>query len=393
MKILVVSHTYLIAYNQRKWVQLLEIDLDTQIRLITPQFLPTAFGMRKRERNTELDVDVVVELRSYFNRSHMHYWVDPFVVARLLREFKPDRIHIEEDPYSMAGFESVSLARLFARQAKISFFLWDNLAREPSGLKGLLKRYLNRFGLGRADLVICGNRQGQALLQGKKNYAGRSMVLPQLGLTASEYAGGKNFELREELGVGRETVLIGYVGRMVPEKGIMTLLDAFAGLDGRDCKLLLLGSGPMEPKIKVFCETRPPGRVIHVNAVPHEKVPDYMRAFDLFVLPSLSTPTWVEQFGIVLAQAMLAGVPCIGSSSGAIPDVIGPGGVVFNEGDTTALLNGLLRLVDSPSERSRLGEQARSYALAHYTQEAVASAYLAAFRQSESAPGHLAELS
>lgn len=393
MKILVVSHTYLIAFNQRKWVQLLEIAPNVQIRLITPRFLPTAFGIRGRERNAALDANVVVNLPSYFNRSHMHYLIAPFWFARLLRNFKPDRIHIEEDPHSAVGFEAILLARLFARQAKISFFLWDNLAREPGGIKGWIKGSLNRFGLGCADLVICGNRQGQALLQEKKNYAGRSVVLPQLGLTASEYAGGKNFELREELGVGRETVLIGYVGRMVPEKGIMTLLDAFAGLDDRDCRLVLLGSGPMEPKIEAFCQTQPPGRVIHVNAVPHEKVPHYMRALDLFVLPSLSTPTWVEQFGIVLAQAMLAGVPCVGSSSGAIPDVIGPGGVVFKEGDANALLNQLLRLIDSPLQRSRFGELARSYALAHYTQQAVASAYLVAFRQSESAHARLAELS
>ena len=393
MKIVVLSHTYMIAFNQRKWVKLLEIDPDVQIRLITPRFLPTAFGIRKRERDVALGADTVVELPSYFNRSHMHYWFDPFGFARLLREFKPDRIHIEEDPYSVVGFETILLARLFARQAKISFFLWDNLARTPGGIKGWIKSSLNRFGLGRADVVICGNRQGQTLLQEKKNYTGRSIVLPQLGLTASEYAGGKNFGLREELGVGRETVLIGYVGRLVPEKGIMTLLDAFARLSGRDCSLLLLGSGPMEPQIQAFCEARPPGRVILVNAVPHEKVPDYMRALDLFILPSLSTPTWVEQFGIVLAQAMLSGVPCVGSSSGAIPDVIGPGGAVFNEGDTTALLNELLRLIDSPSERSRLGEQAQSYALAHYSQEAVASAYLAAFRQSEATHSHLAELS
>lgn len=393
MKILVVSSAYLIAFNQRKWVQLLEIDSDVQIRLIAPRFLPTAFGIRKRERNTALGADVVVELRSYFNRSHMHYLVDPFEFVRLLRKFKPDRIHIEEDPYSMIGFEAILLARLFARQAKISFFLWDNLAREPGGLKGLLKRHLNHFGLMRADLVICGNRQGLVLLQEKKKYAGQSVVLPQLGLTASEYAGGKNFELREELGVGRETVLIGYVGRMVPEKGVMTLLEAFAGLDDRDCKLLLLGSGPMEPKVEAFCQTRPPGRVIRVNAVPHEKVPHYMRALDLFVLPSLSTPTWVEQFGIVLAQAMLAGIPCVGSSSGAIPDVIGPGGVVFEEGDAQALLDQLLRLVDSPLQRSQLGELARSYALAHYTQRAVASAYMTAFRQSESAHTRLTKFS
>ncbi len=393
MKLLIISGTYMIAFNQRKWVQMLAIDPDQQIKLVTPECLSTSFGPRRREWHPAFDARAVPDLRTLFNRSQMSYLVDPCELARLMRSYKPDRIHIEEDPYSVTGFETVLLARLFARQARISFFLWDNLARDPGGVRGWLKRTLNRFGLGHADLVICGNRQAQVLLHEKKGFLGRSVVLPQLGLTDAEYSVGRNLQLRVELRIAPETVLIGYVGRMVPEKGIMTLLEAFASLGNRNCKLLLLGSGPMDVQIGAYCEKRLPGRVIRIAAVAHEQVSAYMRALDLFVLPSLSTPTWVEQFGIVLAQAMLTGVPCVGSSSGAIRDVIGSGGVVFKEGDAKALLGALLRLVDSPSQRSRLGEQARAYALAHYTQEAVASAYLAAFRQGESAHAHLVELS
>ncbi len=380
MKLLIVSNAYIIAFNQRKWVQLLTIDPDLQIKLVTPECLSTSFGPRRRERHPVFDTRVVPELRSFFNRSHMSYLVDPFALAGLMRRYKPDRIHIEEDPYSVIGFETVLLARLYARQARISFFLWDNLAREPGGIKGWLKRTLNRFGLGHADLVICGNRQAQVLLHEKKAFSKRSVVLPQLGLTDAEHAGGRNLQLRNELGVAPETVLICYVGRMVPEKGIMTLLEAFTSLDARYCKLLLLGSGPLDAEIKAYCEKYLPGRVIRVVAVPHEQVPACMRALDLFVLPSLSTPRWVEQFGIVLAQAMLSGVPCVGSSSGAIPEVIGPGGAIFSEGDVAALAEQLRRLVDSAGERIQLGEKARVYALTHYTQEAVASDYLAAFQ-------------
>lgn len=380
MKILIVSSTYMIAFNQRKWVQLLTIDPDLQIKLVTPEWLPTSFGPRGREWHPTIDTRVVPELRSFFNRTHMSYLVDPFALAGLMHRFKPDRIHIEEDPYSVIGFETVLLARMYARQARISFFLWDNLAREPRGIKGSLKRILNRFGLGHADLVICGNRQARVQLHEKKGFSKRSLVLPQLGLTDAEHAGGRNMKLRDELGLAPETVLIGYAGRMVPEKGIMTLLEAFKRLGDCDCKLLLLGSGPMEVEIQSYCEEYLSGRVIRIAVVPHEQVPAYIRALDLFVLASLSTPKWVEQFGIVLAQAMLAGVPCVGSTSGAIPEVIGPGGVIFSEGNVAALTDQLRRLVDSAAERIQLGKKARAFAQAHYTQEAVASAYLAAFQ-------------
>lgn len=147
----------------------------------------------------------------------------------------------------------------------------------------------------------------------------------------------------------------------------------------QDWKLLLLGSGPMEEEIRARWYPQLSERLIMVAGVPHEDVPRYLRALDIFVLPSVSTPTWIEQFGIVLAQAMLAGIPCIGSSSGAIPEVIGPGGIVFEEGKTDMFVEKLSLLISSASERERIGLLAREYAFSHYTNEAVACAYWHAF--------------
>jgi hypothetical protein len=122
MKLLVVSATYIIAFNQRKWVQMLAIDSDLQVKLVTPQCMSTSLsGKRCREHHPAFDEEVV-SVRSLFSRSHMGYLVDPFALAMLLLRYKPDRIHIEEDPYSVVGFETVLLARVFARRAKISFF-------------------------------------------------------------------------------------------------------------------------------------------------------------------------------------------------------------------------------------------------------------------------------
>jgi glycosyltransferase involved in cell wall biosynthesis len=82
---------------------------------------------------------------------------------------------------------------------------------------------------------------------------------------------------------------------------------------------------------------------------------------------------------MVLAQAMMAGVPCIGSSSGAIPDVIGPGGLVFQERNVEDLRSKLEQLVSSSELRTSMGNAARSFAAANYTHKAVGSAYLAVF--------------
>jgi len=67
----------------------------------------------------------------------------------------------------------------------------------------------------------------------------------------------------------------------------------------------------------------------------------------------------VEQFGLTLAQAMMAGVAVIGSSSGAIPNVLGPGGIIFKEGNIDSLKSALKTLIESKDERDRFGKKVK----------------------------------
>lgn len=298
-------------------------------------------------------------------------------------EFAPDRIHIEEDPYSAVGVETVFLARLVCPKAKISFFIWDNLARNPPFLLNLVKWGLNRYSLSRADLVVCGNQEGETLLREKKGYQGRSAVLPQLGIDERDYLGPRNEELRQSLGASPGVPLIGYVGRLVPEKGVFFLLEALDRLKELPWRAIFLGSGPLAEEIAREWLPRFGDRLILRGAVAHAEVPAYMRALDVLVLPSYATSRWKEQFGLVLAQAMLTGVPCVGSSSGAIPEVIGPGGLVFEEKNVDDLTNALERLIRNEELRRSLGGAGRAFALERYTNNAVAKRYLAEFRWSE----------
>jgi glycosyltransferase involved in cell wall biosynthesis len=168
---------------------------------------------------------------------------------------------------------------------------------------------------------------------------------------------------------------------MMPRKGLRLLFDALGNLVHYPWKLLLVGSGPLEQEIREQWMARLPGRIVLVPAVPYEQVNRYFRCADIFVLPSLSTPTWKEQFGLALAQAMMLGIPCIGSTSGAIPEVLGPGGVLFEEGRSADLQKQLKALLDSKEMRKQLGDQARRFALQHYTREGIAERYLEAFER------------
>ena len=78
---------------------------------------------------------------------------------------------------------------------------------------------------------------------------------------------------------------------------------------------------------------------------------------------------------------MSLGIPCIGSTSGAIPEVLGPGGLVFEEGQSDDLQKKLEALLGSTEMRKQFGDQARRFALQHYVREGIAARYLEAFEK------------
>lgn len=379
MKLLIVGWAYTIAFNQRKYSEMKRQCEGLELRILTPRAVPHVFNRYARELASGLSADEVVDIREFFGRSHMSYVLDPFRFANVLRTFRPDRVHIEEDPYSAVGVETVFLTRLILPSAKISFFIWDNLARVPRFPLDVIKRKLNQYSLSKADLVVCGNKEGELLLREKKGYKGRTSVLPQMGVTDDSYVAPRTNPIRNELLIPADTPLIGFVGRLVPEKGVVLLLDVLHRLENIKWRVLILGSGPLESEISGKWQEILGDRLIFRKAVPHDEVSSYMQAMDILVLPSYQTPYWKEQFGLVLAQAMMLGVPCIGSSSGAIPEVIGPGGLVFKEKDVDDLTITLERLLVDVGLRKSLAENAKSFALQNYTHTAVATAYLKQF--------------
>lgn len=381
MKLLVVGRTYLTAFAQAKYLALKELDPQLEIRLVMPPTAAHVFKRYEAEIAPGMSQAEIVTLPSILNRSHMTYMLNPFKLAALLKSFGPAIIQIEEDPHSAVGIETCLLARLVCPNAKISFFIWDNLAHKPKFPLNLVKQVLTRFSFSRCQLVICGNREGQTLLKTAKNYYGRSVVLPQLGLDPAAYLNPPSEELCHRFCSEENAGLIGFIGRLAPEKGLRLLFEALVRLQDLPWKLLVVGAGPLKGEIeadwkKVFGE-----QLIFLEAVPHDEVSGYLKCLDIFVLPSLSTSTWKEQFGLTLAQAMLAGVACIGSSSGAIPEVLGPGGLIFPEGELESLAQALETLLSSPQRRADFGEKGREFALQRYTNSAVAAGYLEAFRQ------------
>jgi glycosyltransferase involved in cell wall biosynthesis len=113
------------------------------------------------------------------------------------------------------------------------------------------------------------------------------------------------------------------------------------------------------------------------GSIPHAQVAALWPSIDVLVLPSRTAPRWAEQFGHVLVEAMAHGVAVIGSSSGAIPGVIGDAGLVVPERDPAALQEALDGLASNRSRAEELGHLGRKRVQRLYTDDAVAERTIA----------------
>jgi glycosyltransferase involved in cell wall biosynthesis len=163
---------------------------------------------------------------------------------------------------------------------------------------------------------------------------------------------------RRELKIASAETIIGFMGRLVEEKGIETLLEALPLLGDRQYRCVIVGKGPREERLRQLVALRSlENRVIFTGYVAHGEAPNWLSLFDICVLPSRTRQNWKEQFGRVILESLACGTPVIGSDSGEIPALLrNTGGeeAIFAEGNSRELAHKLEKLCDNPAERERL---------------------------------------
>jgi glycosyltransferase involved in cell wall biosynthesis len=276
-------------------------------------------------------------------------------------------VHIDEEPYNLATSHALRLAQRSGAVA--TFFSWQNIERQYPPPFAQMERWV----LNHVDHAIVGNQEAAEVWR-HKGYAGPLDVIPQFGVDPEMFSPAEPHP--EE-----QPFVIGYAGRLVEEKGLDLLIKAVALLPGK-WVLRLLGDGPQREALREMAGVyNISGSVSIEPPIPSTEMPAFYHTLDALVLPSRTRPNWKEQFGRVLIEAMACGVPVIGARSGAIPEVIGPAGLLFDEGDAAALRDHLAELLADPTLREALATAGRQRVLKHFTQAQIATQTVDVYRR------------
>jgi glycosyltransferase involved in cell wall biosynthesis len=155
-----------------------------------------------------------------------------------------------------------------------------------------------------------------------------------------------------------------YFGRIAPEKGVLTLVQAMKQIP--DMRLVIVGDGTQFDEIQKWIRIKQASNVEMVGAKWGTALTPYLSQARLVVVPSI----WYEPSPMVIYQALATGKPVIGSNIGGIPDLLTEEtGVLFEPGNVEDLTDKILALVFDDQKLRSMGRAARQWAEANLDPE------------------------
>ena len=365
MRVLLISHTCQSQTEGQPKALELAARLDGELAVLVPERWKHYGKWRGAEIRADANYRYLVEKAAWPwsgpGQFYLHWYPR---LASLLKKFQPDVIDIWEEPWSLVSAQVCWLRNLILPQARIIFETEQNLHRAYPPPFGNFRSYTLRH----ADFSVCRSAEALQVIR-SQGYQGEAEVVPN-AVDHRLFHPQDREDCKTALGL--HGFVIGYVGRLVERKGLMDLVNALPWSPPH-VTLLFAGAGdyatPLHQRIH---ELGLASRVRFLPERPLETLPLLMNAIDALALPSWTVPSWKEQFGRVIIEAHACSTPVIGSCSGAIPDVIGEGGIVFPERNPAAIAAAITELCENPARCRTLGESGRRQVLEKYTWGAVA---------------------
>jgi glycosyltransferase involved in cell wall biosynthesis len=254
--------------------------------------------------------------------------------------------------------------------ARVVLTCWENIPFRGDG--DVATRRRKQRALERGDRFLAVTERAATALQEEGVARERIDVVPA-GVDCDRFCpDGPVADVRTELGLLDDEVIVLFVGRLIQEKGAVELVRAFARADIRG-RLLMIGDGDQAPRVRHAAAALGVGERVHL--LPHvgyADLPEYLRAADVVVAPSLSTPYWEEQFGMILVETMACGRPLITTASGSIPEVVGREAILVPDYDIDALSAAVAQLAEDRDQAAAIAAAGRRRAVEMYSTHVVA---------------------
>jgi len=303
---------------------------------------------------------------------------------RLIRRLRPDICHVGTPKAGLLGGVAAFLARAPCRV----YTLYGLRLETVHGWRRLLLAVLEKLACATAHRVICVSESlRQAVISNRLAHAAKTVILASgsaNGVDAERFAPMLErrhvaLQKRRELGISETAPVIGFVGRLARDKGVVELVEAYGQLrrSRPDLHLLLVGPyeslDPLPQETRQAIETDP--QVIHAGLVSEPAVCYHI--IDVLVLPSHR-----EGFPTVILEAGAAGKPVVATAATGCLDAVVDGvtGCLTAVGDVEALSQAVARLLDDPDEARRKGLAGQQRAVADFSQAALWSAQLEIYR-------------
>ncbi|MGA3286516.1 MAG: glycosyltransferase family 4 protein [Bacteroidota bacterium] len=267
---------------------------------------------------------------------------------------------------SINGRFELAATYIIARLLKKPFILWTNLWFHPQTMFHKITFPITRFIYRHADAIV-------AYGYHVKNY------LVPLGVDERKISYSWNVTdnslfnrsideaelepLRKQYSLNGRNVLL-FVGRLSEEKGLQYLIGALRDIpEEMKVSTLIIGSGPMSAKLRALAQEYSLQHIHFIDYVANGKLAPYYALADIFVLPSITTKTLKEVWGIVLNEAMNQGCPVIattavGAAMGGLVQE-GKNGLVIPERDSQALANAIIEIFSNREKLQHMKEFTR----------------------------------
>jgi len=275
-------------------------------------------------------------------------------LSRLLKSLKPDIVHTR----NWSGMDAILAAKLAGiRNVVQGEHGWDMVDLGGSNSKRRLIRQIFSFGV---KEYTCVSEQLKTWLT---EMIGVKQPVTKIfnGIDTVRFTPtGDRHILHKELGLSGNATIIGIVARLDPIKNHKTLFKAFGQISKNypDAHLVVIGGGPEFDNLTIYRSDR-----IHLLG-ERLNIPDLMRCFDVFVLPSLN-----EGISNTILEAMACGLPVIASRAGGNIELVKEGinGMLFPPTEVEALCECLGGYIQNPELQRQHGQTGHQMAVSTFT--------------------------